>query len=81
MRLYKERKISNLTTAENMIIKLITIQPSDKNKTMEQYEKLINKYQHIEPLNVRTNATKTKNIEKESSCQENQRSEQDTKVV
>ena len=64
VRLYKERKISNLITAEHMIIKLRTIQPSDKNKTMKQYEKLINKYQHIEPLNVRMNATKTKNVEK-----------------
>ena len=49
VQLYKERKISNLTTAENMIIKLRTIQPSDKNKTMKQYDKLINKYQQIEP--------------------------------
>jgi hypothetical protein len=64
VQLYKERKISNLTTAENMIIKLRTIQPSDKIKTMKQYEKLINKYQQIEPLNVRMQATKTKNVEK-----------------
>ena len=47
-----------------MITKLRTIQPSDNNKTMKQYDKLINKYQHIEPLNVRMNATKTKNVEK-----------------
>ena len=46
-----------------MITKLRTIQPSDKNKTMKQYEKLINKYQQIEPLNVRMKATTTKNIE------------------
>ena len=64
VQLYKERKISNLTTAENMIIKLRTIQPSDKIKTMKQYDKLINKYQQIEPLNVRMQATKTKNVEK-----------------
>ena len=35
VQLYKERKISNLTTAENMIITLRTIQPSDKNKNYE----------------------------------------------
>ena len=64
VQLYKDRKISNLTTAENMIINLRTIRPSTKIKTMKQYEKLINKYQQNEPLNVRMKATKTTNIEK-----------------
>ena len=30
--MYKDRKISNITTAENMILKLRTIQASTKNK-------------------------------------------------
>ena len=64
VQLYKDRKISNLTTAENMIINLRTIRPSTKIKTMKQYDKLIQKYQQNEPLNVRMQATKTKNIEK-----------------
>ena len=36
VQLYKDRKISNLTTAENMIIKLRTIQPSTQKKIMKQ---------------------------------------------
>ena len=41
--LYKNRSISNLTTAENMILKLRTATPNTKNKIINQYEKLINK--------------------------------------
>ena len=48
---------------------------------MKQYDKLIQKYQQIEPLNVRMQATKTKNVEKKVVVKKNQRSEQDTKVV
>ena len=64
VQLYKDRKISNLTTAENMIIKLRTIQPSTQNKIMKQYDKLIQKYQQNEPLNVRMKVNKERNIEK-----------------
>ena len=64
VQLYKDRKISNLTTAENMIIKLRTIQPSTQNKNMKQYDKLIHKYQQNEPLNVRMKVNKERNIEK-----------------
>ena len=64
VQLYKDRKISNLTTAENMIIKLRTIQPSTQNKIMKQYDKMIQKYQQNEPLNVRMKVNKTINIEK-----------------
>ena len=64
VQLYKNRKISNLTTAENMIINLRTIRPSTKIKTMKQYDKMIQKYQENEPLNVRMKATKATNIEK-----------------
>ena len=71
VQLYKDRTISNLTTAENMIINLRTIRPSTKIKTMKQYEKLINKYQQNEPLNVRMKATKTTNIEKKVVVKKN----------
>ena len=50
VQLYKDRKISNLTTAEHMLIKLRTIQPSTRNKTMKQYGQLISKYEQNEPL-------------------------------
>ena len=64
VQLYKDRKISNLTTAENMIIKLRTIQPSTQNKIMKQYDKLIQTYQQNEPLNVRMKVNKAANIKK-----------------
>ena len=64
VQLYKDRKISNLTTAENMIIKLRTIQPSTQKKIMKQYDKLIQKYQQNEPLNVRMKVNNATNIEK-----------------
>ena len=67
VQLYKDRKISNLTTAENMMIKLRTFQPSTQNKIMKQYDKLIQKYQQNEPLNVRMKVNKERNIEKENS--------------
>ena len=66
VQLYKDRKISNLTTAENMIIKLRTIQPSTQKKIMKQYDKLIQKYQQNEPLNVRMKVNKATNVEKKT---------------
>ena len=62
--MYKDRKISNITTAENMILKLRTIQASTKNKVLKQYDKLIKKYENNEPLNVRMKVNKEKNTEK-----------------
>ena len=47
-----------------MILKLRTIQPSTQNKIMKQYDKLIQKYQQNEPLNVRMKVNKERNIEK-----------------
>ena len=64
VQLYKDRKISNFTTAEHMIIKLRTIQPSTQKKIMKQYDKLIQTYQQNEPLNVRMKVNKEMNIEK-----------------
>ncbi len=61
---YKDRKISNITTAENMILKLRTIQASTKNKVLKQYDKLIKKYENNEPLNVRMKVNQEKNTEK-----------------
>ena len=37
--LYKDRKIANITTAENMLLQLRTIDPWTKNKTIKRYEK------------------------------------------
>jgi hypothetical protein len=65
--LYKNRSISNLTTAENMILKLRTITPKTKNKILNQYEKLITKYSKNEPLNVRIKNTKEKKVQVKKS--------------
>ena len=62
--LYQTRKISNVTTEEKMILKLRTIEASTKNKTLKQYDKLVNKYENKEQLNVRMQRTKTINKEK-----------------
>ena len=61
--MYKNRKISNITTAENMILKLRTIQTSTKNKILTPYDKLVKQYENNEPLNVRMNVNKEKNTE------------------
>jgi hypothetical protein len=67
--LYQSRKISNLTTAENMIMKLKAADPKvrDANpnstkKAYQKYDKLVAKYESLEPLNVRVAATKNKNV-------------------
>jgi hypothetical protein len=67
--LYQSRKISNLTTAENMIMQLKAADPKvrDANpnsfkKVFQKYDKLVSKYESLEPLNVRVAATKNKNI-------------------
>ena len=62
--LYKDRKIANITTAENMLLQLRTIDPWTKNKTIKRYEKLVAKYEHKEPVHIRMKATREKNIEK-----------------
>ena len=51
--LYKDRKIANITTAENMLLQLRTIDPWTKKKTLKRYEKLVAKYEHKEPVHIR----------------------------
>ena len=62
--LYKDRKIANITTAENMLLQLRTIDPWTKKKTLKRYEKIVAKYEHKEPVHIRMKATREKNIEK-----------------
>ena len=62
--LYKDRKIANITTAENMLLQLRTIDPWTKKKTLKRYEKLVAKYEHKEPVHIRMKATREKNVEK-----------------
>ena len=56
--LYKERKISNFTTATNMIDKLNTINPKSEKRILKQYDKLVAKYEKNEPLNIRMQKAK-----------------------
>ena len=37
--LYKDRKIANITTAENMLLQLRTIDPWTKKNTLKRFEK------------------------------------------
>jgi hypothetical protein len=57
--LYNKGKISQVETAENMIIKLITTKTEkQKLSTFKQYDKLVSKYETKEPLNVRLDEKK-----------------------
>ena len=69
--LYKDRKIANITTAENMILQLRTIDSWTKNRTIKRYEKLVAKYEHKEPVHIRMKATREKNIEKKVAVKKN----------
>ena len=52
--LYNQSKISQLQTAENIIIKLVTAKTKKQQKsTLKQYEKLIEKHNDKAPLNKR----------------------------
>ena len=62
--LYKDRKIANITTAENMLLQLRTFDPWTKKRTLKRYEQLVAKYEHKEPVHIRMKATREKNIEK-----------------
>ena len=69
--LYKDRKIANITTAENMLLQLRTIDPRTKNKTIKRYGKLVAKYEHKEPVHIRMKATREKNIDKKVAVKKN----------
>ena len=69
--LYKDTKIANITTAENMILQLRTIDARTKNRTLKRYEKLVAKYEHKEPVHIRMKATREKNIEKKVAVKKN----------
>ena len=69
--LYKDRKIANITTAENMILQLRTIDPWTNKTTLKRYEKLVAKYEHKEPVHIRMKATREKNIEKKAAVKKN----------
>ena len=76
--LYQSRKISNLTTAENMIMKLKAADPKvrDANpnsfkNVFQKCDKLVSKCENLEPLNVRMG--QAKKVRQERIVQENKR--------
>ena len=71
--LYKDRKISNVTTATKMADKLRTITPKTEKRVFKQYEKLISKYENNEPLNVRMQKSKEAKKEKVAQASRLQR--------
>jgi len=66
--LYKDRKISNISTATKMADKLRTMTPKTEKRIIKQYNKLVSKYENNEPLNVRMH--KAKEVRKEKLVQE-----------
>ena len=51
--LYNSRKIAQIQTAENVIMKLISKDPKDQKKGFTQADKIIDKYREVEPLSHR----------------------------
>ena len=58
--LYEDRKITQLTTAENLIKGIATNNEKQKAKGMKQYEKSIEKFEAQEPITERMKATAEK---------------------
>jgi hypothetical protein len=56
--LYKERKLSNVTTAQNMIDKLRSVTDKTQKRTLKQFDKLVERYKNNEPLNIRMQKSK-----------------------
>ncbi|MCV6607647.1 MAG: hypothetical protein OIF32_05500, partial [Campylobacterales bacterium] len=55
--LYEDRKITQLTTAENLIKGIATNNEKQKAKGMKQYDKAVEKYEDKEPITERMRAT------------------------
>lgn len=63
IQLYKDRKVSQYTTASNMINELIRARSKDdKEKANKKYETMMEKYEEREPLNERMNRNRQENI-------------------
>ena len=58
--LYEDRKITQLTTAENLIKGIATNNEKQKAKGLKQYEKAVEKYEAQEPITERMRATAEK---------------------
>ena len=58
--LYEDRKITQLTTAENLIKGIVTNNEKQKAKGLKQYEKAVEKYEEQEPITERMRATAEK---------------------
>ena len=61
--LYEERRITQLTTAENLIKGIATNNEKQRAKGLKEYEKRIEKYEDKEPIAERMRATAGKAME------------------
>ena len=64
IKLYGERRITNITTAENFIKGLTSDNKRTYDKTFQKYKDDIKKFKESKPLNKRMNEAKEKNKEK-----------------
>ena len=58
--MYEDRRITQLTTAENLIKGIATNNEKQKAKGLKQYEKAVEKYEALEPITERMKATAEK---------------------
>ena len=58
--LYEDRKITQLTTAENLINGIATNNEKQRTKGLKKYEKAVEKYENTEPITERMRATAEK---------------------
>ena len=65
--LYEDRKITQLTTAENLIKGIATNNEKQKAKGLKQYDKAVEKYEDKEPIAERMRATAGKAREAKKS--------------
>ena len=65
--LYEDRKITQLTTAENLINGIATNNEKQRTKGLKKYEKAVEKYENTEPITERMRGNSRKGKRRQSS--------------
>ena len=68
IKLYTDRKISNVATAENLIKGLTSSDKKVYDKTFQKFKDNIKKFKETKPLNERMNEAKKRNVKKNIFC-------------
>ena len=64
IQLYKDRRIAQFTTAQNMVLQLIRVKTAeDKQKANTKYQNMMEQYDEKKPLNERMNQSRQENIQ------------------